>query len=144
MQLLDEGSSEKMIFLVEFSSLLILAAGFNARPLFGMMLCLAESAIVVPEKTFLTKSRVPVMAATQPPSWDPTIRLPHGNPRSGRRKALPSSRMYARAFQSCLTTPVEGSRGRAGIFVCHDATVRHDVQTAAKRTWSYREEQQQL
>jgi hypothetical protein len=50
--------------------------------------------------------------------------------------------MYARAFRSRLASPVEGSsRGRAGGFGCHDATALHDVQTAAKRMWSYREEQ---
>jgi hypothetical protein len=107
-----------------------------------MMLCLAESVIRAPEKTFTTWSRLPVMAATQPPSWDPTIRLPQGNPLSVVRKALPSSRLYARVFRSRLASPVKGSStGRAGNFGCHNATVRQEEQTAAKRMRSYCEEQ---
>jgi hypothetical protein len=110
--------------------------------LVGTMLCLAESSTRAPEKTLTTQSRVPVRAATQPPSWDPTIRSPHGNPGSGRRKALPSSTTYARAFRSRSALPVEGSRsGRADSFGCHDATTRQDEQTAAKRMRSYGEEQ---
>ncbi|KAI5001589.1 hypothetical protein ZWY2020_026239 [Hordeum vulgare] len=79
-------------------------------------LCCAESGARASEKRFTTRSWwEPDAVAIQPPSWDPTSRLPHRNHGRGTRRALPSSGLYALAARSRMLLPVDGSSsGKTG------------------------------